>query len=84
MRADRALLLAGVVVYASHALAAQRKVSLTMRAHRGRTSQHSMRRKMIRLWRAITGAADGIVTELHKLIETLRADLHYRRWWWSR
>jgi hypothetical protein len=39
---------------------------------------------MIRLWRAITGAAGGIVTELNKLIETLRADLHYRRWWWSR
>jgi len=34
--------------------------------------------------RAITGAADGIKTELRKLIETLRADLHYRRWWWSR
>jgi hypothetical protein len=33
--------------------------------------------------RAITGAADGIATELRKLIETLRADLH-RRWWWSR
>ena len=34
--------------------------------------------------RAITGAADGIVTELHKLIETLRADLNPRRWWRSR
>jgi hypothetical protein len=34
--------------------------------------------------RAITGAADAIVTELHKLIETLRADLHPRRWWRSR
>jgi hypothetical protein len=34
--------------------------------------------------RAITGAADAIVTELHKLIETLRADLHSQRWWRSR
>ena len=27
--------------------------------------------------------ADGIVTELHKVLEVLRADLHYRlhRWW---
>ena len=30
------------------------------------------------------GAADAIVTELHKLIETLRADLHSQRWWRSR
>jgi hypothetical protein len=44
-----------------------------------RTSQHAKRRKMIRLWRAITGAADGILAELNKLIETLRADLQYRR-----
>jgi hypothetical protein len=39
---------------------------------------------MIRLWRAITDAAGGIVTELNKLIETLRADLRDQRWWWSR
>jgi len=29
--------------------------------------------------------ADGIVTELFKVIDALRADLHYRRrCWWSR
>ena len=29
--------------------------------------------------------ADGIVTELYKVIDVLRADLHYRRrCWWSR
>jgi hypothetical protein len=39
---------------------------------------------MIRLWQAITGAAHEIAIELNKLIETLRADLQYRRWWWSR
>ena len=30
--------------------------------------------------RAVRSAADAIVTELHKLIETLRADLRPRRW----
>jgi hypothetical protein len=61
----------------------RRKASLTIRAHRDAHS-NTPRGQMRNRLRAITGAADGIKTELRKLIETLRADLHYRRWWWSR
>lgn len=36
-----------------------------------------------RIYRIAVAAANGIVTELYKAIEVLRADLHYwRRWWW--
>jgi hypothetical protein len=36
-----------------------------------------------RVYRIAAAAANGIVTELYKAIEVLRADLHYwrRRWW---
>jgi hypothetical protein len=37
-----------------------------------------------RVYPIAIAVADGIVTKLYKVIETLRADLHSRRWWWSR